>query len=517
MERYMSKNAIIVLDFGSQYNQLIVRRVRECGVYCELCPPETVTEDMKRLNSAGIIISGSPSSSYEEGAPEVPLSVLTSGLPILGICYGMQVLARYLGGEVQQGTIGEYGFQEVTLETSEPLMEGLPEKGRCWMSHGDAVVKLPPGAKLLASTESIRIAAFGADSMYGVQFHPEVSHTPFGHELIRNFLRMCGCDFSWNASAIARIAESRIKEQVGDSHAICAVSGGVDSTVAAVIAHRALGSRLHCVFVDNGLLRKDEAEEVSRILRSLISGENLHLIDASQRFIEGLREVTDPERKRKIIGEIFIRVFEEVAKGIPDLKYLIQGTLYPDVIESRGSSRSYAACIKTHHNVGGLPEDLELSLVEPLRLLFKDEVRVLGRELGIPDSILNRQPFPGPGLAVRIVGPVTEPHLELLRAADAITTEEIQKAKDVLPPDLWQFFSVFVPLRTVGVMGDKRTYSHMIALRVVSSSDGMTCDWVRLPWDLLNRISSRIVNEVKGINRVVYDITSKPPATIEWE
>lgn len=513
----MGKNSLIVLDLGSQFNQLIVRRVREWGVYCELSSPETIEQDMKRLDVSGIIISGSPSSLYEEDAPRIPGAVLSSGLPILGICYGLQLLAHQLGGEVTRGEVGEFGFQTVWLDTSDPLMEGLPPQGQCWMSHRDKVVTLPPGAKILAHTESIPVAALRLDSMYGVQFHPEVSHTTFGKNLIKNFLKICGCDFSWTAMAFAQEAEKMIREKVGSGSAICAVSGGIDSTVAAVIAHRALGERLHCVFVDNGLLRGGEAEEVGRALRNLLIGSNLHLVDASHRFVRALEGVVDPEQKRKIIGEVFIRVFEDVAGKIPDLNYLIQGTLYPDVIESRGSSHKYASRIKTHHNVGGLPENLSLTIVEPLRLMFKDEVRRLGSELGVAGFLLKRQPFPGPGLAVRIIGEVTEPHLTILRAADTIVTEEIEKAGGMVPPDLWQYFAVFVPLKTVGVMGDRRTYSNQIALRVVSSEDGMTCDWVKLPWELLNRISLRIVNEVSGINRVVYDITSKPPATIEWE
>jgi GMP synthase (glutamine-hydrolysing) len=507
----MAHNTLLVLDFGSQYNQLIVRRVRELGVYCELSPPEALEDDLKRLEPAGFILSGGPASVYDAQAPSIPDPILKSKLPVLGICYGMQALARALGGQVQRGTSGEYGSAEVELSVEHPLMKGLPSKGHCWMSHGDHVTAVPEGFIPLARTATLDCAAMGRDNFFGVQFHPEVSHTPFGRDLIRNFLDLCGCDFSWKPAVLIDEAVQAMRHRIGDRRAICAVSGGVDSTVAAVLAKRALGERLHCVFVDNGLLRRNEGEEVSKDLRRLL-GESLKCIDGAAAFLEGLRGISDPEEKRKKIGEIFIRLFEGFARDIPGLEFLIQGTLYPDVIESRGSR--LASKIKTHHNVGGLPEKLNITIHEPLRLLFKDEVRRLGEALDIPKELLYRQPFPGPGLAVRIMGEVTGERLETLRAADAIVRDEIERHGQ---EGIWQFFAVYVPQRTVGVMGDQRTYSHLIAIRAVASEDGMTCDWARLPAELLDRMSRRIVNEVPHVNRVVYDITSKPPATIEWE
>jgi len=507
-----SKKAIIVLDFGSQYNQLIVRRVRELGVYAELVAPEEAEQAAARLHVQGWILSGGPSSVFDEGAPTVPESIISSETPILGICYGMQAIAHQLGGKVRKGEKGEYGSARISILKGYSLTDGLPGESSCWMSHGDIVLEMPPGFVHLAFTETVPFAAMARGSIYGVQFHPEVSHTPFGKRLIRNFLTICGSDFLWSPDDLVDESIALIRERVGESSAICAVSGGVDSTVAAVIAGKALGERLHCVFVNNGLLRHQEAEKVSDALGNVLKG-SFSMIDASSRFITSLSGVLDPEEKRRRIGETFIRVFEEKARTVEGLKYLIQGTLYPDVIESRGRG-AHGARIKTHHNVGGLPELMELSVLEPLRFLFKDEVRRVGKDLGIPSYLLERQPFPGPGLAVRITGEVTEERLAVLRHADAITVEEIERAGR---HNLWQFFPVYVPLNTVGVMGDQRTYCHLIALRVVTSEDGMTCDWARLPWDLLDLISRRIVNEVKGINRVVYDITSKPPATIEWE
>jgi len=512
------EGAIVILDFGSQYAQLIARRVREARVYCELLPWDASWAQVERLRPRGFILSGGPASVYQEDAPHLPDYVLSSGLPVLGICYGMQLLAHVMGGRVAPASQREYGLAELTvLVPSSPLFEGLPFLMPVWMSHGDRVEKLPPGFVPLASTPNSPYAAMGHPQrkLYGLQFHPEVAHTPYGKDIIRNFLhRVCGLKGTWTPASFIEESVARIREQVGDSRAICALSGGVDSTVAAALVQRAIGDKLTCIFVDHGLLREGEAERNLETFHQL--GLRVIPVRAQERFLAKLRGVTDPEEKRRIIGEEFIRVFEEIAAHVPGVAFLVQGTLYPDVIESRASSTGKAASrIKTHHNVGGLPADMKLSLVEPLRLLFKDEVREVGLALGLPKEVVYRQPFPGPGLAIRIIGEVTEEKLRILRAADRIVTEEVERAG--LDRELWQYFAVLTPVRTVGVMGDERSYETVVAIRAVTSSDGMTADWARLPYELLTRLANRIVNEVKGVNRVVYDITSKPPATIEWE
>lgn len=512
---------ILILDFGSQYTMLIARRVRELRVYCEIHPFHMSVEAIRRFAPSGIILSGGPASVYEESAPRIPRAVLEMGIPVLGICYGMQLIAHLLGGTVARAAGREYGFANIRGEWGDPLFLGIEEFRhqmtiQVWMSHGDRIETLPRGFSAIARSENSPMAAM-ADrdrNLYGVQFHPEVAHTPKGKEILSNFLfRVCGLSPLWTMHSFIESSVRTIRETVGGERVVLGLSGGVDSSVAAVLLHKALGDRLTCIFVDNGLLRKDEAGEVLRTFREGIGLSLLH-VDASDRFLAALEGVEDPERKRKIIGEIFIRVFEESARAIPGVAFLGQGTLYPDVIESV-SFKGPSATIKSHHNVGGLPETMRLQLVEPLRELFKDEVRELGRELGLPDRILGRQPFPGPGLAVRIIGPVTRERVRILQEADAIVVEEIRAAG--LYDSIWQSFAVLLPIKTVGVMGDERTYENVAAIRAVHSLDGMTADWVRLPYDLLQRISTRIINEVKGINRVVYDVSSKPPSTIEWE
>jgi len=514
---------IAILDFGSQYSQLIARRVREARVYCELRPWNVSPSEIARLDPRGIILSGGPASVYEPGAPTLPGWVLERQVPVLGICYGMQLIAHHLGGRVAPATHREYGPADlITIEHGSPLFEGLDAPMRVWMSHGDRLEGLPPGFHSLAQSANSPFAAMGDPDRgyYGLQFHPEVHHTPRGAQIIQNFLYdVCGCTGRWTPANFIAQSVARIRGQVGNGRVICALSGGVDSTVAASLIGRAIGDQLTCVFVDHGLLRKDEAEQVLTRFDHYLPVEVV-AVDASARFFSALAGVTDPEEKRKIIGREFIRVFEQTSRELGPFQFLAQGTLYPDVIESAGrgtAAQGVAATIKTHHNVGGLPEDLQFDLVEPLRFLFKDEVREVGLALGLPAEMVYRQPFPGPGLAVRIIGEVTRDRLITLRLADAVVREEIEAADLGRPSEVWQYFAVLTPVRSVGVMGDGRTYGNVVAVRAVASTDGMTADWARLPQDLLARISSRIVNEVPGVNRVVYDITSKPPGTIEWE
>jgi len=510
-------DTIVVLDFGSQYAQLIVRRIREIGVYAELFPWDADPMEVQGLRPKGFILSGGPASVYEAGAPSLPAYVLESGRPVLGICYGMQLLAHALGGRVAPAPAREYGPAEIEILTPEdPLWQGLPSPMTVWMSHGDRVEALPPGFQAMARSPNSPLAAVGDPRrrLYGVQFHPEVAHTPMGRELLRRFaVDLCGCRPTWTPQAIAEEQIARIRERVGEERVLCAVSGGVDSTVTAVLVHRAVGDRLCGLFVDTGLLRRGEAETVVRALREL--GLPVVAVNAAEAFLEALRGITDPEEKRMRIGHTFIAVFTEHARRLGPFRFLAQGTLYPDVIESRGPERRAAARIKTHHNVGGLPPDLSFELIEPLRYLFKDEVRALGAYLGIPRELLQRQPFPGPGLAVRCVGEVTWERLERLRAADAIVQEEL--ARSGWAERVAQAFAVLLPVRSVGVMGDARTYEEVVAIRAVSTEDFMTAAWVPLPPEVLDRIATRIVNEVPGVNRVLYDITHKPPATIEWE
>ncbi|MFZ5644591.1 MAG: glutamine-hydrolyzing GMP synthase [Bacillota bacterium] len=505
---------VIVLDFGGQYSQLIARRIRELKVFCEMLPYTTSLEEISAKRPKGIVFSGGPSSVYQEGAPTCNPGIYDLGIPILGICYGMQLMTQQLGGVVARADMREYGRTSLEVSCQDDLLCCMEKSEQCWMSHGDRVDSPPPGFSITARTELSPVAAMADTSrkLFAVQFHPEVVHTPKGQDVLRQFLyNICGCTGNWNMESFIDHSVAEIQERVGNGKVLCALSGGVDSSVAAVLVNRAVGERLTCVFVNHGLLRKGEAEKVVETFRE---GFNIKLVyvDASMRFLNKLEGVTDPERKRKIIGEEFIRVFEEEAEKLGKIDFLVQGTLYPDVVESGTKT---AAVIKSHHNVGGLPENMLFELVEPLRWLFKDEVRKLGEELGMPDDIVWRQPFPGPGLAVRIIGEITEEKLALLREADYIVTTEIEKAG--LGREIWQYFAVLTGLKSVGVMGDERTYWHTVALRAVLSNDGMTADWARIPHDVLEKISSRIVNEVKGINRVVYDITSKPPSTIEWE
>ena len=509
-------DSVVVIDFGSQYSQLITRRVRELGVYSELLPHDVSWERVAALHPKGIILSGGPSSVYDAGAPQLPGWVLESGLPVLGICYGLQLLARAHGGVVAPASHREYG--PATIEqtgTADPLFTNLPATLDVWMSHGDHVETCPPGFAVIASTANAPVAAIARGHIAGIQFHPEVVHTPLGSEVIANFLsQYCGCRRNWNAGNFVEQAVAQIRETVGDGRVLLGLSGGVDSAVAAALIHKAIGDQLTPVFVDNGLLRLGEAELVRDVFTRAF-GMKLVFADAQARFLEKLHGVTDPEEKRKIIGETFVRVFEAESRANGPFTFLAQGTLYPDVIESTTADTKAAAKIKTHHNVGGLPADMDFRLLEPLRHLFKDEVRNVGRQLGLPEEIVSRQPFPGPGLAVRIIGDVNEPDLDLLRRADAVVRQEIEAAG--MNAAIWQAFAVLLPVRTVGVMGDDRTYGRVCAIRAVTSEDAMTADWARLPYDMLARMSNRIVNEVRGITRVVYDISSKPPATIEWE
>ncbi|MER3419158.1 MAG: GMP synthase (glutamine-hydrolyzing) [Chloroflexota bacterium] len=507
---------IVVLDFGSQYSMLIARRVREWNVYCELVPWNAPEERVRALNPRGVILSGGPASVYEPGAPLIPRWVLESGLPVLGICYGMQALAHQLGGRVEPGPAREYGPAVIHQSEGNGIFAGLPETMSVWMSHGDRVIALPPGFRVLATSDNSPVAAMGNDhGVVGLQFHPEVVHTPYGREILRNFLyRVCGCTGDWTPGSFIEESVARIQAQVGSGRVICALSGGVDSAVTAALVHRAIGDQLTCIFVDNGLMRAGEPEQVVETFRRVMHIPLIH-VDARDRFLSALAEVTNPETKRKRIGETFIRVFEAEAAKLDSVDFIAQGTTYPDVVESAGEGTTAAAVIKSHHNVGGLPATMKLKLVEPLRYLFKDEVRRVGLALGLPEEIVYRQPFPGPGLAIRILGEVTRERLAMVRAADKIVTDEIRAAG--LERELWQAFAVLTDSRTVGVMGDFRTYGYAVAVRCVVAEDAMTADWARISYEVLARISSRIVNEVPGVNRVVYDITSKPPGTIEWE
>jgi len=512
------KETIVILDFGSQYSQLIARRVRECHVYCELLPHDALWAEVESLHPRGFILSGGPASVYEQGAPRLPDYVLESGLPVLGICYGMQLLAQKLGGEVAPLPQREYGPAMVEIDTPDiSLFRDQPLSLRVWMSHGDHITRLPPFFSVLAHSENSPVAAMGElrHHIYGLQFHPEVSHTPQGKEILCNFLRHdCGCHGQWTPASFVEEAVAEIRAQVGAARVLCALSGGIDSLVTARLVERAVGDQLTCVFVDHGLLRKGEAQGNLHLFQETL-GLKVHYVEAQPRFLRCLAGVTDPEAKRRIIGEEFIRLFEEQSQRLGPMPFLAQGTLYTDVIESAGHGKKDAVRIKTHHNVGGLPGRMGFELVEPLKRLFKDEVRAVGRVLGLPDEVVQRQPFPGPGLAVRIIGEVTLERLALLREADTIVREEIEAAG--LGRQVWQYFALLTPLKSVGVMGDGRTYESVVAVRAVSSEDGMTADWARLPPELLARIANRIVNEVRSVNRVVYDISSKPPATIEWE
>jgi GMP synthase (glutamine-hydrolysing) len=511
------REAIIVIDFGSQYSLLIARRIRELQVYCELVTHDTPWEKIAHLNPKGFILSGGPASVYEADAPLAPAYVYESHLPVMGICYGMQLLTKQLGGLVEPVTEREYGHAILQLsDPDSPLFSDLPASSPVWMSHGDRIEELPPGFRSLAYTENSPVAVMGNDSgIFGLQFHPEVAHTPYGTTILNNFIyKICGCQGNWTMGNFVNDSLARIKEQVGDGKVINALSGGVDSSVVATLIHRAIGDQLTCIFVNNGLLRREEAERTLNVFQKNL-GMNIIYVDASDRFLESLKGITDPETKRKVIGKEFIHVFEEEASKLGKVDFLAQGTLYPDVIESTSSIGSASAKIKTHHNVGGLPSNMTFKLLEPLRYLFKDEVRQVGLELGLPEEMVWRQPFPGPGLAIRTIGEVNEDKLEVLRSADWIVMNEIKKAK--MYRQLWQSFAILTDVKSVGVMGDFRTYGYLIAIRAVTSNDAMTADWARLPYDLLARISNRIVNEVPKVNRVVYDITSKPPSTIEWE
>ena len=513
-----SHERIIILDFGSQYTQLIARRIREAGVYCEILPFNTSATEIASRQPRGLILSGGPSSVYDENAPRSEREVVDeSHCPVLGICYGLQLMAHQLGGKVQPSPSREYGYARLTVVNGETaLFTGLPREMDVWLSHGDHVTKLPEGFQVTATTnDAVNAFENPARRIFGVQFHPEVAHTPLGAQILRNFLfEICECAGDWSPAAAIDEQVARIQAAVGENdQVICGISGGVDSSVAAALVHRAIGNRQTCIFVNNGVLREGEFESTLALLKQSVEL-NIRGVDATERFLDALKDVVDPEKKRKIIGAAFIDVFEEEANRIGDVKFLVQGTLYPDVIESV-SVRGPSVTIKSHHNVGGLPEKMNLKLIEPLRELFKDEVRIIGRELGVPEELLNRHPFPGPGLAVRIIGDITEERLRIVRAADRILDEELRQAE--LYSSVWQSFAVLLPVSTVGVMGDERTYERVIAIRAVTSVDGMTADWARLPHDLLARVSGRIVSEVKGVNRVVYDISSKPPSTIEWE
>ncbi|WP_347552628.1 glutamine-hydrolyzing GMP synthase [Pseudalkalibacillus hwajinpoensis] len=508
------QESIIVLDFGGQYNQLIARRIRDLGVFSELHPNTITAEEVKKINPKGIIFSGGPNSVYGEDAPRCDEEIFELGIPVLGICYGMQLMTHHFGGGVEAAKHREYGKALLKVVHQSPLYEGLPEEQSVWMSHGDLVTAPPEGFEVAATNPSCPVAAMSDSSrhLYGVQFHPEVRHTEHGNELLKNFVyKVCECEGNWSMENFIDEQIDTIREAVGNKKVLCALSGGVDSSVVAALIHRAIGDQLTCMFVDHGLLRKDEADSVMKTFGDGFEM-NLIKIDAADRFLTKLKGVTDPEKKRKIIGNEFIYVFEEESEKLEDMSFLAQGTLYTDIVESGTAT---AQTIKSHHNVGGLPEDMKLDLIEPLNMLFKDEVRIVGTELGLPDEIVWRQPFPGPGLGIRVIGEVTEEKLKVVRESDAILREEIKKAG--LDREIWQYFTALPDFRSVGVMGDARTYDYTIGVRAVTSIDGMTSDWARIPFEILEIISTRIVNEVDHVNRVVYDITSKPPATIEWE
>jgi len=508
---------IIIIDFGSQYNQLIARRVRECHIYCQILSPDTDIDYVRSLKPEGIILSGGPASIYEKQSPKIDKAIFDLGIPVLGICYGMQFMIHSLGGTVKKAKKREYGFAELKIKTQKDLFKHVDKTTKCWMSHGDSTVKLPAGFKITASTENTEIAATVNKNKkyYGVQFHPEVQHTQKGQTILRNFLfDICGCKRSWTMKSFARDSILQIKETIKSEKVILGLSGGVDSCVTALLIHKAIGKNLTCIFVDNGLLRKNEADKLKKSLKQHLKI-NIRFINAKSKFLKALADITDPEKKRKIIGRIFMDVFEAEAHKIKDVDYLAQGTLYPDVIESVSAFGGPSSIIKSHHNVGGLPKKMKLKLIEPLKYLFKDEVRLLGKELGLHEEFIWRQPFPGPGLAIRIIGEVTGRRLLILREIDAILLEEIKN--NGYYKKLWQSFAVLLPVKSVGIMGDKRTYENIAAIRAVTSKDAMTADWARLPHNILGNISNRIINEVKGVNRVVYDISSKPPSTIEWE
>jgi GMP synthase (glutamine-hydrolysing) len=512
-----ARATVLILDFGSQYSQLIARRVREANVYCELVPGTTPWAELAKKTPSALILSGGPASVYEPGAPQVDPLALKAGIPVLGICYGMQLIAHHLGGEVAPGAHREFGPAVLEVEDGKGLFAGLPAEMPVWMSHGDNIPRMPPGFRALARSANSPFAAFSNEAgIMGIQFHPEVVHTPHGRDILRNFLyRVSGLTPSWTAGSYITEAVASIRTTVAGGRVLCALSGGVDSAVAATLVHRAIGDQLTCVFVNNGLLRKEEAQRVLDVMHRDLDM-NIRYVDASARFLEALRGVIDPEQKRRTVGRVFIDVFEAEAKAIGEIDFLAQGTLYPDVIESTAADTAASAVkIKTHHNVGGLPAGLRFKLIEPLRYLFKDEVRAVGAELGMPEDMVWRQPFPGPGLSIRCLGEVTEERLAILREADWVVVDEIKK--NGLYRQVWQSFAVLTPLETVGVQGDYRTYSNVVAVRVVTSDDAMTADWARLPYEVLAKISNRITNEVTGVNRVVFDITSKPPGTIEWE